>query len=226
MASGGIGPDGRPTRAGSAQEYQLYVWIWTDMLNNFRPNYGYKSDGYQSGSTNLGDDPISAVRTLKNQMRQKMANYQSMNLPVKVKIACTYSWIEHHSIFRPIFAKLRAIHWAEPKVSSSVWTIKEEMHWWLGTAELRIKWRTKWNRLDRVENISRLLSIGKRWCDSECLCWSSYWFKSGNRIPKIDQKVLDECLWSRLKMDSPGRKLSSKEPHPKATASSSQWSVG
>ncbi|CAJ0942727.1 unnamed protein product, partial [Mesorhabditis belari] len=75
MASSGTSSDGRPSRTGSA-DYKM-------------PNYGYKSDGYQSGSANLGDDPVSAVRTLRNQMRQKMSNYQSMNLPVKAHLCQT-----------------------------------------------------------------------------------------------------------------------------------------
>ncbi|CAJ0569185.1 unnamed protein product, partial [Mesorhabditis spiculigera] len=50
------------------------------------PQYGYRSDGYTSTASHLGDDPISAVRTLRSQMRKKMVDHEKSDRTVKAHL--------------------------------------------------------------------------------------------------------------------------------------------
>lgn len=54
------------------------------LIFDFRPNNVYKPSGYQGKSSELGEDPLTTVRTLRNNLRKRALHYEKQDLPVKV----------------------------------------------------------------------------------------------------------------------------------------------
>ncbi|VDM72542.1 unnamed protein product [Strongylus vulgaris] len=56
------------------------------MLVDFRPSHVYHSSGYTSRKSELGEDPISTVRTLRTQLRRMALRCEEEDTPVKAHL--------------------------------------------------------------------------------------------------------------------------------------------